>query len=145
MSETGWSLDADPPESVTNEPINDRLGLDNENSLISVASSVTSSTTNAPPLHHSTSLNMASNKPVGGGDGVGSSSSGALGITKQNSLNSNDLGIMNHNSSFGSSNLINLNTEQVNKFLICYQVIIMKLYCCSNDYFDSLFLPNRLL
>ena len=28
LSETGWSLDADPPESVNNEPINDRLGLD---------------------------------------------------------------------------------------------------------------------
>lgn len=38
LSETGWSLDADPPESVNNDTINDRLGLD-ENSLISVSSS----------------------------------------------------------------------------------------------------------
>lgn len=38
LSETGWSLDADPPESMNNDTINDRLGLD-ENSLISVSSS----------------------------------------------------------------------------------------------------------
>jgi hypothetical protein len=32
LSETGWSLDADPPESVNNEPISDRLiGLDIDN------------------------------------------------------------------------------------------------------------------
>jgi hypothetical protein len=108
MSETGWSLDADPPESVTNEPINDRLGLD-ENSLISVASSVTSATNT--PLQHSSSLNMATNKQSGVGGS--SSSSGGLGIIKQNSLNTNDL---NRDSSFSSSNLINFNTEQVTFF-----------------------------
>lgn len=39
LSETGWSLDADPPESVNNDTINDRLGITDENSLISVSSS----------------------------------------------------------------------------------------------------------
>lgn len=32
LSETGWSLDADASESVTNEPINDRLGIDDNSS-----------------------------------------------------------------------------------------------------------------
>lgn len=31
LSETGWSLDADPPESVNNDPINDRLGIEENN------------------------------------------------------------------------------------------------------------------
>lgn len=32
QSETGWSLDADASESVINEPINDRLGIDDTSS-----------------------------------------------------------------------------------------------------------------
>lgn len=33
QSETGWSLDADASESVINEPINDRLGIDDSSSV----------------------------------------------------------------------------------------------------------------
>lgn len=34
QSETGWSLDADASESVINEPINDRLGIDDTSSAV---------------------------------------------------------------------------------------------------------------
>jgi hypothetical protein len=63
LSETGWSLDADPPESVNNEPLNERvLGLDenipssNTNTLQSRNNSSSNKLTN---LINNSSINSA--------------------------------------------------------------------------------------
>ena len=100
LSETGWSIDADPPESVNNEPINDRLGLE-ENSV----------TNNRP----NNSMSNQNGLLLGA-----TSASNTNSINKNVSINGNKS--FNQSLSTNSNDLINLNDDQVNERLkiFCY-------------------------
>jgi hypothetical protein len=88
LSETGWSLDADPPESVNNEPLNDRvLGLD-EN--------ISSSNTNTLQSRNNSSNNKLTN--LTNNNSINS-------VSTQNGLNQNTL------TNISNTNLINFNDQ----------------------------------
>ena len=90
LSETGWSLDADPPESVNNEPINDRvLGLDDN---------ISSSNTNTLQSRNNSSSNKLANL-------VNNNNINHASIQIQNGINQNPTINSNNN------NLINFNDQ----------------------------------
>jgi hypothetical protein len=98
LSETGWSLDADPPESVNNEPINDRLGLE-ENSLPPVNTNNPSNNSNSNKLNNSrASIQASSFLPPNT-----SNKNVTIGTNKAN----------NQSISTNNNDLINLNDDQV--------------------------------
>lgn len=109
MSETGWSLDADPPESVANEPINDRLGLD-ETSVISVSSSIASNNNTSASKSNLIVKQTSQNSNVSTTSQYNSTTSG---IATDSAIQSS------------SSNLINF--DQVSEsffFLLCFLLCV---------------------
>ncbi len=107
LSETGWSLDADPPESVNNEPINDRLGLDD---------------TGLPQINNTNNPSSNINNKLNNSRTSNQSASFLPSTNNSNSNSSNKLGnsaaskSINQTISANNNNdLISLNDDQVIK------------------------------
>ena len=135
LSETGWSIDADPPESVNNEPINDPLGLDDTNSLIQInqntATTTPSSNYTTQPTNRLSNIARSQNPPnsfLPNNNNVNSNSNHTANvnvnsksgiISSNSSTNTNKTSLTSNRES--NSDLINLNSDQVclfNKLLI---------------------------
>ena len=111
LSETGWSLDADPPESVNNEPINDRLGLD-DTGLPQI------NNTNNPSSNINNKLNNSRTSNQSGSFLPSTNNSNSNSINKLgNSAASKSI---NQTISANNNDLISLNDDQVikEKFLL---------------------------
>ena len=124
LSETGWSLDADPPESVSNEPINIRLGIEESSS-----GSVTLPGHSQSHSHSQSSYSgTTSSSIIGGSGGHGStlfqhhsSFSGRPSLTSSNnklsqslsSASQSNASSMNNINSASGANISSLNNATV--------------------------------